>query len=519
MQSTTLTGHHRRRTRIVSLLAAALMALTACGGGGGDQSAGAADTLKIALGLAVSTMNPQAANLLDGNVLTNVYDGLFAVAPNGDIVPALAADMTESADGTVYTVHLRDGVKFHDGQTLTADDVKFSLDRVRDPDTASPYASDLSNIDSVATAGDNIVELKTKGPDPLLRSRLAGLSAMILPKEYFEKVGPDEFGKHRVGTGPYKFESMVPSQEVVLTAFDGYWGPQKPEIARVEYKMVPQAATRAAMLQSGEVDIANNLDTTAATTLESDKIKVVGVSSGSVLFLQASQQDPRFKDIRVVQALNYAINRQGIVDSVLHGFAQPIGGLIPPDLPGFAPAVIPPYPYDPDKARQLLAESGADFSQPLDFDVPTGRWANASESAQAIVSDLAAVGVKLNLHMMDFSAYLKKNEEHTISALFPDNLSARVRDMIPGVAGSFGCGELYSFSCDPAFDELVAQADGLAGDARVQATKALMQRMHDNPRVVFLWSLESVFGISSHVEWTPTPATEIINLRDARLTS
>lgn len=506
-----------RRTFAISVAIALALSSAACATP--EEQAEPAREVRVALPIDVKSLDPQLTGAaLDGSVLVHLYDGLFNLSPDGQIVPALATGMNASDDAMTYTITLRDGVKFHDGAPMTSADVKFSLDRVRDPNVAAPYASDFESIATVDAPDEHTVVLHMKDRDPLIQNKLIGVGAMVLPRAYFDKVGVDGFLKHPIGTGPFRFESRTPSQQIVLSAFPDFWGDKPPPVDRLIYTIAPETATRLALLESGEVDIATNLDTSVKDRLDADRFTVVGADTGAVLFVYPDQKDPRLGNPAVVKALNYAINRTAIVDSVLNGFAAPLGAMIPPGLPGFTDAIVDPYPYDPALAKQLLATSKADFTEPIDFDIPAERWPNIAEFSQAIVADLEKVGVKLRLHVLDYTRYLERNEQHTISPMFIDNISSRTRDMVNGIIGSFSCGQLYSYYCNPDFDQVLHHVNELTGEQRLTATKALMQRIHDDPPAVLLWEPKTVIGMNSRIQWTPTPASETINLRSVQVT-
>lgn len=507
-----------RPARGVVQTAFALMVVSACASCGNDanRDRGTHQEIRIALPADVSSLDPNlATSSRDSNVLVNVFDGLYRIDQDGKIVPDLATNMSKSADGLTYTFTLRDDVNFQNGEKFTAEDVKFSLDRLLDPKNAAPYAADLQAVESVAVNSEYEVALHLKSPDPILTNELAGQATMIVPKDYVTKIGKDEFARQPVGTGPFKLASRRPSEEIVLQRWDDYWGSQKPSLETITYTISPEPATRAALLQSGEVDMANNLDASARETLKNTDVKVIGVPTGGVQFLALREEEPRFRNPLVAQAMNYAINRQQIVKEVLDDYGQPLGAIFPPGLFGYESALPAPYPYDPAKARQLLAQTGEDFTQPIEFAVPSERWLNINQAAQAIVSDLAKVGITLELKLMDYSAWLKDNKEHTISPVFPDDLTARVRDMIPGYRGSLECGASWSFYCDKDLDALIEQAATQEEGQRVQAITRVTQYIHEHPHWVFLWSTENVFGINTRVNWKPIPASEFMDLRHA----
>ena len=289
-------------------------------------------------------------------VLYALHDALFKAMPGNLMAPSLAESWKESPDGKTYEFKLREGLKFHNGDPFTADDVKFSFqrskvgkvlkDKVRDVEIVGPYRVRF--------------HLHEPFPDFMtFYGTLASGASWIVPKQYVERVGDDGFKKQPVGLGPYKFVSHTPGVELVMEAFEGYWR-KVPSVKRLVFKSVPEATTRAAMVKNGEVDVAYMLDTPTAQELKRDpNIKMAFSGAIGVHFLDFFDQwDPKspWADRRVRLAANHAVDRQSINEAETLGASRLTGSMVPRTFE-FA-LRLPPYAYDPAKAKQLLAEAG-----------------------------------------------------------------------------------------------------------------------------------------------------------------
>ncbi len=259
-------------------------------------------------------------------VLYALHDALVKPMPGNLMAPSLAESWTVSADQRVYDFKLREGLKFHNGDPFTADDVKFSFLR--------------SKVGKV------------------LKDRVTG-AGWIVPKKYVERVGDDGFKKQPVGLGPYKFVSHTPGIELVMEAFEGHWR-KVPSVKRLVFKTVPDPTTRAAMLKNGEVDVAYMLDAPAAMELKRDPSLRLGFSGAiGVHYLDFFDQwDPKspWHDRRVRLAANHAIDRRGLSESETLGASRPTGSMAPRKFDFTLP--LEPYAYDPPRAKKLLAEAG-----------------------------------------------------------------------------------------------------------------------------------------------------------------
>jgi peptide/nickel transport system substrate-binding protein len=262
-------------------------------------------------------------------VMYALHDALVKPMPGNLMAPSLAESWTISPDQRAWEFKLRPGVKFHNGDALTADDVKFSFLRSKGARAFREKVREIEIVDPHRVR----FHLHEPFPDFLAYyGTLATATGWIVPRQYVEKVGPDGFKKHPVGLGPYKFVSHTPGIELVMEAYEGYWR-KMPEVKRLVFKSVPEATTRAAMLKRGEVDVAYLLDAPQALELKRDPALRLAFSGGiGVFFLDFFDQwDPKspWHDRRVRLAANYAIDRRALSESETLGASKPTGNVIP----------------------------------------------------------------------------------------------------------------------------------------------------------------------------------------------
>jgi peptide/nickel transport system substrate-binding protein len=284
-----------------------------------------------------------------------LYDQLVRFDENLQIQPELAKSWEVSDDGLTWTLHLRDDVKFHDGTPFNAEAVKFHVERLQDPDWASPNASLWDHIVSVEVADDYTVKLSTAEPfGPMLFYMAHGSGGIASP------AAVDEWGKdfveHPVGSGPYELESFTPGVEVVLIRNEDHWG-DRPPLDKITVKQVPEAGARVAMLETGEAHIIAEVPPEDVERLNADpNIDVVQQTGLRAFFIAFNFDIPALQDVKVRQALNYAVDTDTIVDAIFLGLADPLDSPAPSAMPGHVSAGQ--YEYDPDKASALLADAG-----------------------------------------------------------------------------------------------------------------------------------------------------------------
>jgi peptide/nickel transport system substrate-binding protein len=333
-------------------------------------------------------------------VLYAMHDALVKPMPDNPMAPCLAESWTVSADQRTYEFKLREGLQFHNGDPFTAEDVQFSFQRYKGSKLLHEKVRQVEVVDPWRVR----FHLHEPWPDFMtFYGTLSTGAAWIVPKKYVEQVGDEGFKKHPIGLGPYKFVSHTPGVELVMEAFEGYWR-QVPHVKRLVYKSVPEATTRMAMLKKGEVDLAYLLPVPLAEEVQRDPQLRLAFSGGiGVFWLDFFEQwDPKspWHDRRVRLAANYAIDRQAISEAETLGASKPTGNMIPRHFEFALPRE--PYPYDPTKAKQLLAEAG----YPQGFDggdlTPIPPYL---ELGEAIGNYLGAVGIRVKVRPMERAAF------------------------------------------------------------------------------------------------------------------
>ena len=359
-----------------------------------------------------STAPPQITPF---GMLYAIHDALVRPYPGQKMGPALAESWEESEDGLTYQFKLRQGLTFHNGDPLTTEDVKFSFERYQ-----GAGASILKeHVREVEIVDPRVVRFHLKEPWPdfmTFYGTTATAAGIVVPKNYLSKVGDDGFKQHPVGAGPYKFVSSKPGIEVQLTAFLGYWR-HLPKIETLVMRSVPDATTRGLMLRSGEADMAYALDGVDAEGIQNEpNLKVVATKHASSQWIAFPDQwDTKspWHDERLRLAVNYALDRAGINKAACLGFCPP-AGVIVPRVMDFA-LEAQPIPYDPQKAKQLLAEAGYPNGLEAGEFVAIPGFPTAAE---AVVNDLNTAGIRVRLRQMERAAFYADWQAKKLHGLF-----------------------------------------------------------------------------------------------------
>jgi peptide/nickel transport system substrate-binding protein len=384
-------------------------------------------------------------------VLYALHDALVKPMPGNLMVPSLAESWTASPDQMAYEFKLRQGLKFHNGDPFTAEDVKYSFLRAKGAKILQDKVRDVVIVDP------HRVRFALREPFPDFMTyygTLATGAGWIVPKKYHEQVGAEGFRKQPVGLGPYKFVSNTPGVELVMEAHEGYWR-KMPSVKRLVFKSVPEATTRMAMLKRGEVDLAYLLDAPQAQDVKRDGTLKLAFSGGiGTFYLDFLEQwDPKspWHDRRVRLAAAHAIDGKALNDAETLGASRLNGNVVPKTFEFALP--LEPYPYDPARAKQLLAEAG----YPNGFDAgDLHPWPPYSSMGEAVNGYLAAVGIKTRVRTMERAAFYSalsskklKGVCLCINAVY-GNAASRLAETVPA-DGAFAYGSY------PDIDALYAQ--------------------------------------------------------------
>ena len=430
-------------------------------------------------------------------VMYGVHDALVRPSPTGLMTPSLAESWSESKDHLVYTFNIRKNARFHNGEPVTAEDVKFSFERYRGA-SASLLKAKVKEVQVVSPAQARVV-LKEPWPDFMtFYGTTATGAGWIVPKKYVEKVGDEGFLKAPVGAGPYKVVSIKPGVELVLEAFDGYWR-KAPSVKRLVMRSVTDEATRAAALRSGEADIAYLLSGPAAESIQKTPgFKLVAPLLSGAFWLELPDQwDPKspWADRRVRLAASHAIDRAAVNKAETLGFSRLTGNIVP-RIFQFAVPYEPPA-YDPDRARKLLAEAGF----PNGFDggefYPFPPYNSMGEAIQGY---LQAVGIRTRTRVMERAAYFAQWREKklkgvilVITAPF-GNTATRLEPYVTKDG-------LYAYGSLPEVDDLFVQQSRELDPKRREALLHRIQKtLHDQVVNIPIYELAFIWGVGPRVE-------------------
>ena len=424
-----------------------------------------------------------------------LHDAMVKAMPGQPAAPSLAESWSVSKDGLTYEFVLRKGVRFHTGDPVTAEDVRFSFERYR----GSANKMLKERVVAMETPDPGRIRFRLKQPWPDFVTFYTGATGAgwIVPKKYVEKVGDEGFKKAPVGAGPYKFVSFTPGVELVMEAFDQYWR-KTPSVKRLVFRVIPDETTRLAALKHGEVDIVYSIRGALAQELQRTpglSLKPAVIQATQWLYF-ADQWDPKspWNDRRVREAVDLAIDRKAINDAETLGFSKLTGSIIPDIFEFFWQ---PPVPrYDPVKAKRLLAEAG----YPNGFDAGE-YFADASYAsvAEAIINYLQSAGIRSTLRPLERAAFFKSYAEK------------KLKNLIQGGSGAFGnaatrleafavSGGIYAYGGYPDIDGLFQEQAAEMDRKRREATLAKIQQLvQDKVMYAPIWQLAFINGVGPRV--------------------
>ena len=433
-------------------------------------------------------------NLTPFWMLYALHDALVKPMPGQHMAPSLAESWSESPDKLSYEFKLRHGLKFHNGDPFTADDVKFSFERAKG-------AQLKQKVKDVVIVDPYTVRFVLKEPWPdfmTVYGTLWSAAAWITPKNYFEKVGPDGFKKHPIGLGPYKFVSQKPGIELVLEANEEYWR-KVPSVKRLVFQSVPEGTTRLAMLKRGEVDVAYLLEGQLAESIKDDKqLKLAfsgGIGTHHLDFLDMWDPKSPWADPRVRKAASLAIDRKALSEAETLGASIPNGNVVYKSMEYSLP--IEPDPYNPEEAKKLLAAAG----YPSGFDggdlTPLPPYFSPGET---VVNYLGAVGIRMRLRTMERAAFISAFQAKKIKgvcfctiAIF-GNASTRLSENVPSTGS-------YSYGGWPDVDELYQKQLVENDPAKREALLQQIQKtLHERTRFAPIYDYFWASGIGPRVE-------------------
>ena len=466
-------------------------------------AAWAKDDITIAMQLEPPHLDPTsaAAQAIDSVVYVNIFEGLTRFMGDGSIVPALAESWEISEDGTVYTFKLHEGVTFHDGSSMDAEDVKFSLDRARAEDSANAQKALFAGIDSVDVVDPLTVKVTLKEPNGNFLFNMAWGDAVIVAPESIENIKTAP-----VGTGPYTFGEWVQGDKIVLNRNTGYWGDQ-PALAQATFKFISDPTAAFAAMMAEDVDVFTGFPAPEnLPQFEADpRFQVlVGSTEGETILSTNNKQAP-FDNVKVRQAMAHAIDRQAIIDGAMFGYGTPIGTHFAPHNPAYVD-LTGNSAYDPDKAKALLAEAGFPDGFETTLHLPPPSYAR--RGGEIIAAQLAAVGIKAEIINVEWAQWLEtvfkgKNFGLTI-----------VSHTEPMDIGIYARPEYYFQYDNPAFQELMTTLNSTTDpDMRTELMQQAQRIISEDYVNGYLFQLAALSVAKAGVQglWAnaPTAATDL----------
>ena len=434
----------------------------------------------------------------------NIYETLVDKALDGKRVPGLAS-WTVSPDGKLIEFTLRKGIKFHSGDPLTTKDIVFTWTRAAEKNPTWKRRLQPINMEIV---DDYRIKLHFKEPDAIFLPYRAYLP--IESKSYYDRVGEDKFIKNPVGTGPYKFVTWESGQYIDLKANEEYWR-GAPSVKEVRFRIVKEDTTRVAMLKTGEADIILDVPWKDVASLRSAGFKTVTADATPPCSIKFHLLNPKvpWYDKRVRQAIAYAIDSKAIIDKLFHGIPNHVARLASWEI-GYDPE-LKPYPYDPEKAKKLLAEAGYPKGFEMPFYYMTGRSYGIKETAEAAALYLKAVGINCKVEGLESVKFVKLQREvwHNstdVEAVIGADPGPGPHYFEPTEAIDLMCNSksLYSLYSNPNMDALIAEMQRTLDDTkRGELIKKACRMLQEELPTIVIWATRSVYGMKPNIDFTP----------------
>lgn len=469
----------------------------------------------------IASFDPQnTKETVSGMVNSQIFDYLTELQPDGSVGPGLAESWETSADKLTWTFHLRKGIKFQDGTPFNAEAVKINYDRVLNKDNALPSIQLLSGVSEVKVVDDYTLQIVTKEPFGPLPFHLSHYSLGIISPAALKSMTPEELAQKPVGTGPFSLVSYTPNESIVLKANPNYWG-AKPHVDTITFKPAPEAATRSVLLQTGAADIVAKISPQDVASLNEAKGVHVDVEPFTrVIFIHMNEKKEPFGNVKVRQALSYAIDRQSIVKNILKGYASVATGPMGKGVFGYTDAGH--YTYDPQKAKQLLADAGYPNGFSTTMWVPAGRYQGAEEAAQAVQAQLADIGVKVDIQVKEWSSLLsqiKKGPDEAQWDMLLLGFAPATNDADWQLYSQFNTkswaplSNNRSFYSNPEVDKLLDQGRFSTDQTERKAIYAkILKIIYQDAPELYLYQTTQIYGVSDKVSGLVYLPIDIQNL-------
>ena len=497
-----------RQSPVAVIVALALM-LGWWSGRGGEGLAASRGTLTIGLPTDINTLDPtMSPEVNTENVTFSMMEPLLYLDAQGNVRPRLA-ESWQVVDNVTYVFHLRRGVKFTNGEPFTGKAVEFSWHRSQEQQRVNKVA--FGTVSRIEHLDDYTIRIVTAKPDPIFLKRMANVSASIFPPKYAAEQGDEAVALRPVGTGPFTLGEWVKGDHATFQANPNYYLPNVPKVQTLVWRFIPESQSRVAALQTGQIDIALRIPPQQVATLRGDgNLRLSNALSTRTYYIMFNNmttgRGTPVMDTRVRLAMNLGVDFQAIIKSVFNGEAQRVNSMIGNVQFGYDPT-LPPLPYNPDRAKQLLAEAGYAQGFKIGMACPSGAYANDKEACEAVAGYLQRFGIQVDLQVMEPNRFWDLEAKKQLPPLFFDGVGDRYQDPDQQLRGvMLPDSKWTSFDKREFDDRIVAGGSTVDPAERRRAYARLARAMQADPPALFLWQVRNFEGVRKRVQgYTTTP--------------
>lgn len=460
------------------------------------------DTLYVGInGQPVRLLAFLSVGRLNEIVNTMMYESLTTHNEQDELV-CLLAESYKALDGNTWEFKLKKGIKFSNGDPMTADDVKFTFDKILDENTKSPFKTFLSSIKEVRAIDPETVHFITYTTDVLLPIRISDIYGSIVSKKHYEKVGPDNYDKEPIGTGPYVMKEWVKDSHITFEENPNYWG-KKPGYKKQILKFIPDNAARIAALQAGELNLISNVPPAQVDALKAEKgIVILSAPGTRAHYLVTDVNKAPFNDIRVRQAVFHAIDRDALIKAILKGYGVPVYSVFIPQTFGYVDSIKPEY--NPEKAKALLKEAGYENGLEIEFDSFTGGITDHSKIAEAVLGMLEEVGIKAKLNIEEQGVFGPRRLKNDTAVLYNYSFGDAFFDHGPNFRTFTGGAQGYYYANDA---ELTAKIDAALAEfdpeKRKEKYNEIVKDFYDKQVLIGLCRQDQIWAADETVNYKP----------------
>ncbi len=474
---------------------------------------------KITVGLGADALTLMPTSIVDwttGIQISHIFDRTMMYDPDDNFAVGPWLCTLEIIDDLTWELELvQDDIAFHNGEILTSEHFKALIDWNLDPDNESHYHERLNTIEEVEIIDDQTFRLHTSAPTPILIQRLVAVEPISL--EHWEEVGDEGITNDPVGTGPFVFNEWVRDEHLLLDRNPDYWK-HDVLVDQVEFRYIPEFSSRLAAMLAGEIEVVKDVPVDDVQRVEdSDDARIESIPSSRVNYvaLVNNRPDSVFEDVRVRQAINYAVDVDAIIDGIFQGEATKMAGALS-EVNAHVNPDIEPYPYDPDRALELLEEAGVDPNElEITMDAPQGRYPMDVDAAQAIAAELGRIGITVNVQYNEWGTHLDKIVNRETGDMFYLGWGPALEAQ-GTLQELFVEDRTYSGFGEPELEEMINEAITIVDpDEAQELWNEIQVWVHENAGWLFLWQQHDIYAVANHVDWQPR-ADEFMWMGDAR---